>query len=457
MTRKSTKERSAREVSVIDELANLVHGITAPFTCSGTLVPDAPVTLRFKDGTELAVTRAESAFQQQAALAPLVARCSPAPFGHGRRTLRRRDVRDALHIKAEGGAFSVLHFDPAKSGVLDAIRRQLAPNDPNPLSAELYNVNVYGSDGHFQPHKDTPRGSDMIGTLVVCLPSQFSNGSFVVTHRGASRVHDWGEDIRRQTEPTRLHWAAFFGDVDHTIHKVWSGLRVTLTYILRRGEGAVPAPSPVGSQTELLHRRLSAALADRRFLPRGGVLAFPCFHMYSHEARFQRAIRPLTRASALKLKGRDQHVAAAAIQAGLTTSLQPYLVESCADQTWQLKRFPAPGARREMSDQVDPWELERVLPVAVAADDVKELGVTWVVPPPQFNFGAKEPEAMSETATESPAPDMPAIRFFHACEYSATGYFGNEGSDTEFYVYAALHVVVPPFGEGPRQMEKSTR
>ena len=30
---------------------------------------------------------------------------------------------------------------------------------------------MYGPGGHFKSHVDTPRGADMIGSLVVCLPS----------------------------------------------------------------------------------------------------------------------------------------------------------------------------------------------------------------------------------------------------------------------------------------------
>jgi hypothetical protein len=39
----------------------------------------------------------------------------------------------------------------------------------------------------------------------------------------------------------------------------------------------------------------------------------------------------------------------------------------------------------------------------------------------------------------------------HSCEYSATGYFGNEGSDSDFYLYATLHVTIPAWGKGPRK------
>ena len=68
-------------------------------------------------------------------------------------------------------------FDPAAAGILEQIRRELTPQVPDAPTAELYNLNVYADGGHFAPHKDTPRGSDMLGTLVVCLPSQFSNGA----------------------------------------------------------------------------------------------------------------------------------------------------------------------------------------------------------------------------------------------------------------------------------------
>jgi hypothetical protein len=54
----------------------------------------------------------------------------------------------------------------------------------------------------------------MLGTLVVCLTSQFSNGAFVLKHHGVFQTYDWGSAIRDQAEPNRIHWAAFFGDVD---------------------------------------------------------------------------------------------------------------------------------------------------------------------------------------------------------------------------------------------------
>lgn len=186
----------------LEELRYVIHGLRAPFACGGTWVPDEPLMLCFKDKTQMQIVRTPNPFEQTQVLQPLVERCAPAPFGQGRKTRYNRDVRNALQLKAEGDAFTVLNFDPAAAGILDQVRRQLLPQDPAPLTAELYNLNIYASDGHFVPHKDTPRDSDMIGTLVVCLPSQFLNGALVVKHQGIFQTFDWSKAIRQRSKAT---------------------------------------------------------------------------------------------------------------------------------------------------------------------------------------------------------------------------------------------------------------
>src|SRR5258708_24380896 len=167
------------ERALLEDLHHAVHGLRAPFTCGGTLVPEQPVTFCFPDKTQIPVLRARDTFEQGRLLQPLVDRCAVAAFGIGRKTRYDRTVRDALQIKAERGAFSVLHFDPAAAGILEQIRRELVPHVPDAVSAELYNLNVYARGGPLVPHKDTPPRSDMPGPPVGCLPSQFSNGAFV--------------------------------------------------------------------------------------------------------------------------------------------------------------------------------------------------------------------------------------------------------------------------------------
>ena len=55
--------------------------------------------------------------------------------------------------------------------------------------AELYILNVYSTGGHFKAHVDTPRSKEMFGSLVVCLPSQFTGGELVTRHQGRQVSH----------------------------------------------------------------------------------------------------------------------------------------------------------------------------------------------------------------------------------------------------------------------------
>jgi hypothetical protein len=61
----------------------------------------------------------------------------------------------------------------------------------------------------------------------------------------------------------------------------------------------------------------------------------------------------------------------------------------------------------------------------------------------------------AEGRAHATAPDLPALAHLHACEYSYTGYFGNEGSYIDLYVYGALHIAIPPYGEGVRAVTKA--
>src|SRR5258708_26755442 len=215
--------------STLQTLRLAIHGVPAPFSCEGTCFPDMPATFIFSDQTRFEVTRVKNAYEQKNELKPLLEHCKPAPFGDGKKTRYDRTVRDAFQLKAEQGGCSIENFDPESAGILKRIQRQLVPHDPNPISAELYTINVYTDGGHFAPHKDTPRGNDMFGTLVVCLPSQFRSGHLVLSHRGVVQKYDWRSATEKQKSPNQLRWVAFFGDVDHQIERSGRGARVTWT------------------------------------------------------------------------------------------------------------------------------------------------------------------------------------------------------------------------------------
>jgi hypothetical protein len=443
------KEAMSEKAQVtLENLRLAIHGVTAPFWCDGTFVPDKPITLVFKDGAKFEVARAKSDFDQENELRPLLERSKPAPFGKGKKTRYDRRVRDALQLKAENGELGVENFDPETAGILKKVQRELVPHDLSPIVAELYTANVYTRGGHFAPHKDTPRGSDMLGTLVVCLPSQFFRGRLILNHHGVVKKFDWGRAIQAQKQPNQLHWAAFFGDVDHQIEEIWSGARVTLTYVLRRGSGH--PLSPVAADENVAPRvqeTWQALLADQRFLPDGGTLAYPCCHLYHQDARFQQKQSPITQATMATLKGRDHLVAATALQAGLKVTFVPYMFENCADETWQLDRFPTRNEKAQLGPQLDSTDLENTLPIRASSEQEGDFGITWLDPPPTSDDTSWRSESEDESG-------LPAAAHLHSCEYCPWGYFGNEASEVDLYTYAALHIKLPPFGRGLRVANK---
>jgi hypothetical protein len=135
---------------------------------------------------------------------------------------------------------------------------------------------------------------------------------------------------------------------------------------------------------------------------------------------------------------------------GLDVTLCPYLVETCVDETWHLDHFPTPHEQAALGDQMGPTDIENALAVRNSAEEAGDLGVIWVDPPPHFNGAPTMYPGTAEGQAPAADPELPALAHLHSCEYSATGYFGNEGSDIDLYVYGALHVAIPPYGEGVR-------
>ena len=65
-------------------------------------------------------------------------------------------------------------------------------------------VNVYEAGGFFAEHLDKPTNpKQMVGTLLVCLPSLHTGGNLVVKHNGAEERFDFAE--KSGASPYTLH------------------------------------------------------------------------------------------------------------------------------------------------------------------------------------------------------------------------------------------------------------
>ena len=88
----------------------------------------------------------------------------------------------------------------------------------------FYKVNVYSEGGFFKPHADSPCGDEMIGTLVLCLPSPHKGGELCVSHDGLEHVFDFSN---HSGDKSKIQWAAFYSDCIHEVKPVLEGHRVT--------------------------------------------------------------------------------------------------------------------------------------------------------------------------------------------------------------------------------------
>jgi hypothetical protein len=193
-------------------------------------------------------------------------------------------------------------FIATDSSLMDVIRSELLEGHESKksLKAELYKLNVYGEIYHtcvrfvylkycsgqgafFKPHKDTPRSSNMFGSLVIVFPTQHEGGSLKFRHGRYEWTFDSAAMVTGQRDPT-IAFAAFYSDIEHEVTPITSGHRVTLTYNLYFSEeesSNAVAPIPVPSSTETAFKEvLSKLLSDPTFMDKGGFLGFGLQHEY---------------------------------------------------------------------------------------------------------------------------------------------------------------------------------
>lgn len=223
----------------------------------------------------------------------------PATFGY-----QGQDILDESYRKAsklDPSRFACT-FNPHELGIVDEVARILIPDvkskttsylsrnstrteAANVVRAELYKLNVYsGPSGRFKAHVDTPRSTDQIGSLVVCLPCAHQGGQLEVRHEGQSMTFDWS--MTEASPRPEIQWAVFYSDCEHEVKEVTSGHRITLTYNLyamKSNSTSVAVRSGLLDPTRLPQYSILAALFLRKdFMLEGGYLGVHMSHAYPH-------------------------------------------------------------------------------------------------------------------------------------------------------------------------------
>lgn len=161
----------------------------------------------------------------------LISLAQPARFGRGEETLTDPDIRDTWEIPRH---LVRAEWDGAVlKAALATVKQELGLPNAATLTADFHSLLVYEPNQFFLAHQDSEKSDDMIGTLVVTLPSSHTGGELIVGLGAEGKAY--------RGSRTALSLVAFYADCRHEVLRVKSGYRITLTYnLLMNGDASCP-------------------------------------------------------------------------------------------------------------------------------------------------------------------------------------------------------------------------
>lgn len=159
----------------------------------------------------------------------------PARYGFKDQTRLDRRIRDTWEIPRSRISIDAIRWNRTLTPQLNRIRHDLGLAEASRLKAQLHNMLVYAPGQFFVTHQDSEKTDDMIGSLVVSLPSRFTGGAMAIVHHDEKKVFNG-------SGPDGLTFVAFYADCHHELRPIKQGYRVVLTYNLVV-DGQVPAAS----------------------------------------------------------------------------------------------------------------------------------------------------------------------------------------------------------------------
>ncbi|KAH9888828.1 hypothetical protein C8Q73DRAFT_766452 [Cubamyces lactineus] len=117
------------------------------------------------------------------------------------------------------------------------------------VRAEPYKIHLYGPDGHFRSHRDTPQHG-LVGTFLLGLGDTALDGGLVI------------EDEEMGADPGQ--WCAFYPDVPHEVKSLYNGYRATIAFKIFRelsSTGETTKTREVRAQVLEIIKKLEASYA----------------------------------------------------------------------------------------------------------------------------------------------------------------------------------------------------
>ena len=459
--------------ATIEALGKLSKRLSSRFCCGGKLQPaESRIRLNYEVESEIAKLVLPSA--DEAALAKLVSASSVATYDKDNQQVTDLSYCDAYEIDPDKLMTS---FCLCNTKILSEIESLMVPN--RSIRAELCKLNLYtGPGGQFKSHVDTPCSGGMFGSLVICLPTQFSGGALVTRYGGQEVVFDWSS---LSDDPLSVVcWAAFFSNVEHEILPVTSGHHLTLTYNLYTTQEMLHSVSPHGPLCDCFQR----AISTPHFMRDGGCLIFHCEHLYAFGMLNEKEQLPRV------LKGADYLIFSTAKMLNLRVTVKP-IVEG-DEYTSLLPYFPCckglhfRAGDRNFCDEFDVSDLQSLqwdvilysidsqdAPIVIPPDSIKIChgGPDWDAAFSLIRAPIKTTLAMLEEADAYmnkvslqkagvDKEDIPII--LDACtQVECTEQQKNPSLgcilysykvEIEVCQYAVILVEVPPWGDSPRTL-----
>jgi predicted 2-oxoglutarate/Fe(II)-dependent dioxygenase YbiX len=162
----------------------------------------------------------------------------PSPFGLREQTLHDASVRNSCEIATSRVKIAARRWKPVLATYLRTLQTDLGLPDECEIEAAFDKLLIYEEGQFFKLHQDSEKDDEMVGTLVVILPSEYEGGAVTVEHRGEKKVFR-----RVESQAKDLSLLAFYADCHHAVSPIKSGVRVALTYQLRlakRSKVALP-------------------------------------------------------------------------------------------------------------------------------------------------------------------------------------------------------------------------
>jgi hypothetical protein len=356
----------------------------------------------------------------------------PALYGFKAETRFDPTVRDTWEVAKSRVSIDQSRWNETLATQLDRIRRDLGLPDGYQLKAQLHNMLVYGPGQFFAPHQDSVKTDDMIGTLVVSMPSRFTGGVMSIEHHGAK--------VRVGGSEKNLTFIAFYADCRHEVRPIKQGYRVVLTYnLIVEGRSAV-AESPAATlvraiQEFFTHPGPARWSGDRNGQRPPDRLVYLLDHEYTQQGL-----------QWSRLKNADARRAAALRAVATELDCEIFLALADIHETWSCEEeysghsdysggFYGDDADGDERDEEETAGGSSDLDLTELLDSDVELR-HWVDTAGQSEGVSARVDA-SELCFTKPSTD------FEPFESEHEGYMGNYGNTVEHWYHRAAIVLWP--------------